>query len=326
MFGRKKAESRKQQRIENGQPESKNEKKLQEYLDSMSFLSSIVIDKKEALVEEEVKTIREIDKVKDSYEEVIEHNSEVIQEVDAFQTEFEKIDDISGQFQQVVNGVTEVSDGAMQDIRELKDSSAKVEAQFLEIKRVYDEFQERFHEIGEAMRSIVGVANQTNLLALNASIEAARAGEQGKGFAVVADEVTKLSRGIKELVEDVNKSMVGLQSSSEKLTHSLDDVQEALDLSRTQMDNTEGVFRRIHESVSGVEDVHRGINAVVDECTARIERLQNNMDTHGKRYAQVQENIDGLKSLMTQKGFLYEDISNMMEQAAPLIETIKKEI
>ena len=47
---------------------------------------------------------------------------------------------------------------------------------------------------------------------------------------------------------------------------------------------------------------------------------------HETRYAQVQSDIDGLKSLMTEKGFIYEDISNMMEQADPLIENIKTEL
>ena len=98
--------------------------------------------------------------------------------------------------------------------RDLKESSAKVETQFAEIHKIYDEFQARFDEIHATMQNIVGIANQTNLLALNASIEAARAGEHGKGFAVVADEVTKLSIGIKELVGDVNKSMDKLRKSN----------------------------------------------------------------------------------------------------------------
>lgn len=171
-----------------------------------------------------------------------------------------------------------------------------------------------------------GIANQTNLLALNASIEAARAGEQGRGFAVVADQVTKLSVGIKELVGDVNKSMEGLQTSSESLAHSLDDIREALDASRVQMENTEEVFQGINQSVSGVEDVHRGINEVVDHCSAKVTQLQGSMKTHEKRYEQVQMNINDLKSLMTQKGFIYEDISNMMEQAQPLIKNIQNEL
>ena len=234
--------------------------------------------------------------------------------------------DISGQFNNIIQSVTDVSESALQDIAELKESSSKVNVQFEKIESIYDEFQKGFDEIRETMLNIVGIANQTNLLALNASIEAARAGEHGKGFAVVADEVTKLSIGIKELVGEVNKSMEGLQASSEHLTTSLGDVRDALSESHTQMENTENVFHRINNSVSSVEDVHQGINSVVEKCSEKIEKLQENMNVHESHYTQVQTNIDDLKSLMTQKGFIYEDISNMMEQAEPLIQNIKKRI
>lgn len=321
MFGKK-------NKVENVTQTTQTESKktIQDSLDSMSFLSRFVIEKKEALVDEELKAIREIDKVKDSYNEVSEHNAFVSEAVDAFQDEFARIGEISGQFNQVIQSVTDVSENALQDISELKESSSKVNVQFEKINSIYDEFQNGFAEIRETMQNIVGIANQTNLLALNASIEAARAGEHGKGFAVVADEVTKLSIGIKELVGEVNKSMEGLQTSSEHLTTSLEDVRSALSESHTQMENTETVFHRINNSVSSVEDVHQGINRVVEECSEKIEKLQKNMNVHESHYTQVQTNIDDLKSLMTQKGFIYEDISNMMEQAEPLIQNIKKEL
>ena len=306
MFGKKKTTG-----AATPVPQVSNKKKVEDYLTSMSFLSHFVIDKKESLVEEEIKTVREIDKVKDSYTDVIEHNASIREAVDSLQKEFGKIGEISRQFTDVITGVTSVSDDAMQDIRDLKESSAKVETQFAEIHKIYDEFQARFDEIHATMQNIVGIANQTNLLALNASIEAARAGEHGKGFAVVADEVTKLSIGIKELVG---------------LTHSLLDVQDALDASRTQMDTTENIFSHINDSVSGVENVHRGINEVVENCSGQVDQLREDMEAHETRYAQVQSDIDGLKSLMTEKGFIYEDISNMMEQADPLIENIKTEL
>ena len=295
-------------------------------LEAMSFLSHFVMDKKDALVEEEMKTIREIDKVKDSYTEVIEENAAVSEAVNALQNEFGKIGEISDQFTEVISGVTTVSLDAASDIRDLKESSARVEEQFDDIHKIYEEFQTRFDEIRTTMQNIVGIANQTNLLALNASIEAARAGEHGKGFAVVADEVTRLSIGIKELVGDVNKSMEGLESSSKNLTHSLTDVRDTLNASRTQMDTTEGVLAQIGDSVSGVEHVHQGIQTVVESCTGKIDRLRDDIAAHEARYTQVQTDIDDLKSLMTEKGFLYEDISNMMEQADPLIETIKKKL
>lgn len=165
MFGRRKINAE-ESVTEKRTPEKGQ---IKQYLDALSFLSSFVMDKKEALVEEELKTIREIDKVKDSYTEVIEHNAAVSDAVDAFQSEFERIGGISGQFNEVISGVTEVSNGALQDIRELKESYEKVERQFAEINKVYDEFQTRFDEIRATMQNIVGIANQTNLLALNGS-------------------------------------------------------------------------------------------------------------------------------------------------------------
>lgn len=323
MFGKKKTEEVQEERstYQTGKKEDINE-----YLKSMSYLSKFVMDKKEALVEEEVKTVREIDHVRESYSEVIENNAKISESVNNFQKEFARIGEISSEFNGVIQNVTEVSNGALKDIQDLKESSAKVETQFEEIAKIYDEFQKHFDEIKETMMNIVGVANQTNLLALNASIEAARAGEHGKGFAVVADEVTKLSIGIKELVGDVNKSMEGLQVSSESLTKSLEGAKDALNTSKGQMDNTEGIFNEIHESVSGVEDVHRGINEVVEKCSGQVDSLQRDMQAYENDYAQVMENINGLKGLMTQKGFIYEDISNMMEQTEPLIKKISREM
>ena len=318
----------KRKKVQKEEPTAVSDKAQKEQIngciDSMKYLSDFVMDRKEALVDEELKTITEIERVKESYSEVIEHNNEVSSAVDDFQSEFEKINDISGQFKDVITDVTTVSDGAMADIEQLKQSSAKVELHFDEINKVYDEFQVEFEKIRATLLSIVGIANQTNLLALNASIEAARAGEHGKGFAVVADEVTKLSIGIKDLVGEVNRSMEGLDVSSGKLTYTLGEARETLEISKTQMENTEGVFREIYDSVSGVENVHSGINEVVGQCSEKVEALRQSMEEHSRRYEQVQENIDGLKNLMTQKGFIYEDISNMMEQTTPLLDKMKQ--
>ncbi len=322
MFGKKKTE----ENYQTGRVAEKSTGKVNEYLESMSHLSKFVIEKKEALVEEEAKAVNEIDGVRESYNEVIENNAKVSESIDEFETEFARIGEISGEFSGVIQKVTEVSQGALADIRELQDSSIKVEGQFEEIAKIYDEFQKGFDEIKATMMNIVGVANQTNLLALNASIEAARAGEHGKGFAVVADEVTKLSIGIKELVGDVNKSMEGLQLSSENLTRSLEGAREALSMSREQMGNTENVFSEINESVSGVKDVQKGISEVVDRCSGQVSNIQREMESYENQYGQVMEKIDGLKSLMTKKGFIYEDISNMMEQAEPLIQKISAEV
>ena len=93
MFGKKKTTG-----TATPVPQVSNKKKIEDCLTSMSFLSHFVIDKKESLVEEEIKTVREIDKVKDSYTDVIEHNASIREAVDSLQKEFGKIGEISRQF------------------------------------------------------------------------------------------------------------------------------------------------------------------------------------------------------------------------------------
>lgn len=301
-----------------------SKKELQDNLYAMSYLSRFVIGKKEELVEEEVKTVRELEQVRDSYGQAIENNAKISSSIDEIGQEFSKVENASEEFQNVIEKINEVSDSAMEDVQNLKASSEKVEVQFSEIEKIYDEFQKGFAEIQTAMQNIVGIANQTNLLALNASIEAARAGEHGKGFAVVADEVTNLSIGIKDLVGVVNKSMENLQRSSEKLTQSLQGAQGALNESKEQMDNTETVFEEISNSVSAVEGVRTEIRNVVDSCTRMINGIQRDMTGYETQYNAVLNDIEDMKSHMTQKGFHYEDISNMLEQAEPLIEKIRK--
>lgn len=299
-----------------------NQKKLY----ALSFLSKYVIEKKDALLEEDVKTIKELEKVKKSYGEAIENNAKIGKTIDHIGQNFTKVEEVSDEFNQVMEDVSKVSEDARRDLANLEQSSKKVEIQFEEIGKIHDEFQKGFTEIQKTMQNIVGIANQTNLLALNASIEAARAGEHGRGFAVVADQVTKLSAGIKELVEEVNKSMSELQDSTEKLAGSLQGAGAALTDSNTQMSQTNQAFDKITDTVLGVTGVQQQIKAVVNDCQKKIQLIQKDMVSYEEQYNQVLENIESMKGQMTEKGFFYEDISNMMEQAEPLISEIVKKV
>ena len=188
------------------------------------------------------------------------------------------------------------------------------------------EINEASKEIDKIIATINEIASQTNLLALNASIEAARAGEHGRGFAVVAGQVTGLSQNIKELVSEVDKSIEGLEKSSKQLTDSIDNANETLATTREQANTTQNVFMEIVESVAKTQDDRNGIAQAVDRCSVKVNDIKNSIESNNERYERVMQMIDGFKSMTTQKGFLYEDISNMMEQAEPLVRKIKKEI
>lgn len=322
MFWKKKENTSKIQPQTVVEDKQDNQKKLY----AMSFLSKYVMEKKDALVEEDVKTIKELEKVKESYGEAIENNAKIGEAIDLIGQDFTKVEEVSDEFNHVMQDVSKVSEDAKRDLANLENSSKRVEVQFEEIGKIHDEFQKGFAEIQKTMQNIAGIANQTNLLALNASIEAARAGEHGRGFAVVADQVTKLSTGIKELVEEVNKSMAKLQDSTEKLAGSLQGAGDALTDSNTQMTQTNQAFEKITDTVSGVNGVQQQIKGVVDDCQKKIHLIQQDMVSYEQQYSYVLENIEAMKGQMTEKGFFYEDISNMMEQAEPLLSNLSKQM
>lgn len=303
-----------------------NRDELKNNLRAMAFLSKSVLDGKEKLLEEEVKSEKELEEINDSYSQVIADNSRITQEIGDMEKDVTGVGEASEDLYQIVKNVSDISLQAKNNMTQLEESSEKVSVQFEEIEKVYDEFQKRFSEIQSAMKSIIQIANQTNMLALNAAIEAARAGEHGKGFAVVADEVTKLSVGIKELVGDVNESMEGLIHNSEKLTLSLDGAKNALGDTRDKMGQTGQAFDEISGSVQQVEGAQEEINHRVQQCVGKIRDIQDELNEHEAQYNQVLDNISTMKGNLTKKGFVYEDISNLMEQAGPIISKLESDL
>ena len=75
MFGKKKNYEKNTSIMENDDVMINDKKaKVNEYLDSMEYMSKVVLEKKEALADEEIKSITEIDKVKGAYEAVLNDN------------------------------------------------------------------------------------------------------------------------------------------------------------------------------------------------------------------------------------------------------------
>lgn len=302
-----------------------NEKKVDntETLRAMKHMISCISKRRDELTEEDLISNQELEKVKDSYSNVIANNENIAQEINDFQEVFVSINEMANSFQEVIHDVSKVSEEARHNLQVQMESVDQVEERFVEIDAIYEEFNKVFSVISDSMKSIVGVANQTNLLALNASIEAARAGEMGKGFAVVADEVTKLSISIKELANNVNENMLTLETSSQSLSDSLENARAALRSTQQQTTNTESVLFEIDNSVQSVENVRHDLTDKIDECSGKVDSLSSEMTEHEKQYQQVMENIEQLRGQMTKKGFMYEDIANLLNQAGPLIEKIK---
>jgi len=158
----------------------------------------------------------------------------------------------------------------------------------------------------EKVTSIIGVideiAFQTNLLALNAGVEAARAGEAGRGFAVVAQEVRELAqrcakaaREIKDLISNSASQVGAGVTLVEETGHALSAIMEHFTsinglvqvISASTTTQYKGIDE-VNNAVRDVEHITQHNAAMVEENTAEIHRLRQQVELLNERISHFQ--------------------------------------
>ena len=276
------------------------------------------IEQKAKLQEEEANTIKGIETIRESFAVVEDKYGSISESVANFQNEFKTIEEITQAFDEIVKKLVQTADDSHNGMENVDRSSGAVSDTIAEVEKVFEAFQASFDEIRDKVEQIGGFAKQTNLLALNASIEAARAGEAGRGFAVVADEVTNLSTEIQSVVTSIFESMQALDENNNRLVESVDHTKEAIEASHEKVVETQEVVGQIKTVADEVTDQSVQMGEVFRNCESSINSISDNIEDSRGYFDNVTNDIEDIKVKITKKGFMFEDMNNVLEQIDPL--------
>lgn len=159
-------------------------------------------------------------------------------------------------------------------------------AAMTELQQTVSSLEQNADQIANMTRLVSDIASQTNLLSLNASIEAARAGEAGKGFAVVAGEVKKLAD---QSVQAARQIFTAVESITSAVGHVHTSVTRSVELFEQQEQATASTSASFAETSGQIQQI-----------TAHIHRLADDMQASHKLSNQVQQAIENISAITEQ--------------------------
>ncbi len=283
------------------------------------YVINVLKDYQKDMVRKEVESLQELGMVGSAFNGVLGETENFQQKLEDFETVFSSVSEVSGQFENVKEGITESVLQAKKEVEWLKVNSQQVEDCFGQMESTFDELKTSVEKIKQCMNSIVSIADQTNILAINASIEAARAGEKGKGFAVVAAEVKKLAEEIKFLAKDVDSGVHAVERGTEELNTSIHTSRQELGHNMEMVEETSAMFNCITEAADGATAVQTEISGVIDDSRRSLQSLRGFFDQIRAQYQEVVKHIRKASHLGTTKGAMFEDVDNLLSQIPPVV-------
>ncbi|MEE3392212.1 MAG: methyl-accepting chemotaxis protein [Lachnospiraceae bacterium] len=296
--------------------------KNKEDYDALKLTLKYLKENHQNVVDQNLRTFKGIESIEGEIHKLSAQNDDLLNKCNDMKDTFSGIIDTSNNFNMVKEDIERSVSTAQDQVDDLKNSSNRVTASFDDMTSTFDDLMQSVEKIRKSTQGITDIANQTNLLALNASIEAARAGEQGRGFAVVAEEVRKLADEIKVLIKDVNSSIKEVQEATSNLSNSLDDSRAALENSISNVDETHNIFDGISSKVQHIDGAVDSINAAVHNSSEAVDGISEYVDISRASYEDAINMIDQIKNSDTEKGILFEDFDNVMEQLPHMVDDI----
>lgn len=283
---------------------------LKSILDAVKFLER----KQEAITQEDVQAMRDMNAIETVVEDLQEESSDIMEDVSQFNEQFADILTVNAELQSIADKIVGTSADGNQKMSVLISEIAQIKDSVNEIHEVLDNFELAFNAIGQTADNIASIASQTNLLALNASIEAARAGEAGRGFAVVADEINALSAQTKKLVDEINGTMVNVKNKEGRLLECFEAMNELVDNNVESAQDTQSAIRDFNTIAQEVRDRTGKTVAHAQSAQKKAGNIQEEMEKEKDIYSNLNKTVYDLKMQLSRKSVLFEDVKNVLCQ------------
>jgi methyl-accepting chemotaxis protein len=206
------------------------------------------------------------------------------------------------------NNTKEVSYNGLEKLNELQMKSNEAKGELQAVEKVIGDLVEKMKKIDEVIQTITAISAQTNLLALNASIEAARAGEHGKGFAVVAEEVRKLAEQSAQATELIRGTIATIQQQA--------------DLATQAVDRSKAMYNEQQAAVQTTADSFMKIVSVMEELSASISHITNEVKSMNENKNKVMEAIQSISAISEQSAAAAEEVAASADDQLRALSTV----
>ena len=132
-------------------------------LNPVKYVIESLQEYRNALVQNEVDSLNELNMVRRSFGEVLKDSEELKDSLSDFEQTFSSINTVSGQFASVKDNIFQSVDHVQGEVETLKNSSLQVAGHFGEMQNTFDTFQLSLNEIRKCMVKIVSIADQHSL-------------------------------------------------------------------------------------------------------------------------------------------------------------------
>ncbi|MCF0241211.1 MAG: hypothetical protein HUK25_01150 [Treponema sp.] len=203
--------------------------------------------------------------------------------------------------------ITQMTEDRARDAQEMHELVADGDQKIKITAQKLDEIKKQLKQISGVVKIINDIASQTNLLSMNAAIEAAHAGEAGMGFSVVAAEIRGLAESTTENAKKIRESVGNIVETVNGANEASIKASEAFGKVRVNADQVIDSMQEISGEIAQVDNQMQSIKSKTEETAVAADEISSFCEQLAGKQRTVSEEVTSMNDLFAQaKGGIHE--------------------